>query len=213
MKTVISHILLFLLVLLALIACSSNATDAEATTVHIQMSTSIGDIGIDVYKKAAPITAQNFLRLVDGEHLNGGMFYRTVSPDNDNGSPVISVIQGGIGDAEGPFAPIAHETTKDTGLLHVDGAISMARGDVGTATTEFFICIGDQLALDFGAARNPDKQGFAVFGRVVTGKSIVKAIHERPSDAPTESEYMAGQIYEEPIEIISVKRVASHAAP
>lgn len=194
-----------LLVLLSSLV--SFAADDTSGNVHVVMATTLGNIEIEVLVEAAPLTSGNFLRLVDGGHLNGGTFYRVVSPENDHGSPVISVIQGGIGDADGPFAPIAHESTDDTGLLHTDGAISMARAGVGTATTEFFICIGDQPALDFGAARNPDGQGFAVFGRVVAGMDVVRAIHQSPADAPTESEYVAGQILEEPVTIVSIERL------
>lgn len=194
-----------LLVLLSSLV--SFAADDTSGNVHVVMATTLGNIEIEVLVEAAPLTSGNFLRLVDGGHLNGGTFYRVVSPENDHGSPVISVIQGGIGDADGPFAPIAHESTDDTGLLHTDGAISMARAGAGTATTEFFICIGDQPALDFGAERNPDGQGFAVFGRVVAGMDVVRAIHQSPADAPTESEYVAGQILEEPVTIVSIERL------
>ena len=195
------------LLLITMLSFPSFAAEDATGNVRILMTTGLGDIQIEVYPEAAPVTAANFLRLVDGGYLDGGTFYRAVSPENDNGSPVISVIQGGIGDAEGPFAPIAHETTDDTGLLHLNGAISMARGGVGTATTEFFICIGDQPALDFGAERNPDGQGFTVFGRVISGVDVVRAIHESPADAPTDSAYMAGQILEEPVEIVSIERL------
>jgi peptidyl-prolyl cis-trans isomerase A (cyclophilin A) len=129
-----------------------------------------------------------------------------VSPENDNGTPVISVIQGGIGDAAAPFPPIEHETTKRTGLKHVDGTISMARGAVGTAASEFFICIGDQPALDFGAMRNADGQGFAAFGRVVAGMDVVRAIHAMPANAATSDNYVSGQMLDEPIVILSVRR-------
>jgi peptidyl-prolyl cis-trans isomerase A (cyclophilin A) len=193
------------LLLVCLFAGPASAEDAE--NVRVLMKTSLGDIEIAVYPDKAPITATNFLRLVDGGHLDGGTFYRAVSPQNDNGSPVISVIQGGLADGEGPFEPISHETTAESGLLHVDGAISMARGDVGTASTEVFICIGAQPALDFGATRNPDGQGFAVFGRVLAGMDVVRAIHQQPADAPTESEYVAGQMLTTPVEIISVARI------
>jgi peptidyl-prolyl cis-trans isomerase A (cyclophilin A) len=195
--------------LLSVVAVSAD----EAAIVHVEMTTSLGLVEMEIYADEAPITATNFLRLVDGSHMDGGSFYRTVSPENDNGSPVISVIQGGLGDAESPFPPIAHETTADTGLLHVDGAVSMARADVGTASTELFICLGDQPALDFGATRNPDEQGFAVFGRVVNGMDVVRAIHTQPADAPTESAYVAGQILEEPVTIISIRRSVSHVEP
>ncbi|MFX6040711.1 peptidylprolyl isomerase, partial [Acinetobacter baumannii] len=77
-----------------------------------------------------------------------------------------------------PLRPaIAHETTKQTGLRHRDGTVSMARGAPGTATAEFFICLGDQPELDFGGRRNPDGQGFAAFGQVVQGMGVVRALH------------------------------------
>ena len=125
---------------------------------------------------------------------------------NDNGKPKIEVIQGGLGDAESPLSPIAHETTAQTGVLHTDGVISMGRGDVGTASSEFFICIGDQPGLDFGEVRNPDGRGFAAFGRVVSGMNVVLMIHRLPSDAPTDSAYVEGQMIEEPAVIESIRR-------
>ena len=172
------------------------------------MVTTAGDIELELYPGKAPITVQNFLQLVDGGHLDGATFYRVVSPANDNGSPKISVVQGGIGDVASPFPPIEHETTEQTGLLHLDGSVSMARAAVGTATTEFFICIGDQPALDFGAARNADAQGFAVFGRVVAGMDTVRGIHAAPANAPTDVEYVRGQLLDEPVVIRSVTRAS-----
>ena len=59
----------------------------------------------------------------------------------------------------------------------MDGAVSMARDGPDTATADFFICVGDQPELDFGGKRNPDGQGFAVFGRVVAGMEVVRRIH------------------------------------
>jgi peptidyl-prolyl cis-trans isomerase A (cyclophilin A) len=203
----------FMIVLSLLLLINISTAAEKLTTVNVEMTTSLGVIELEIYTDAAPITATNFMRLVDGSHMDGGSFYRAVSPENDNGSPIIAVIQGGLGDAEGPFPPIAHETTADTGLLHVDGAVSMARADIGTASTELFICIGDQPALDFGATRNPDGQGFAVFGRVVRGMDVVNAIHTQPADTPTESAYMAGQILEEPVAIITIRRSVLHAEP
>ena len=191
-----------LAVVTLLFACSSEAPQG----VRVTMATSLGKIELELYPDKAPITVENFIRLVDGGHLDGGTFYRVVSPENDNGSPVISVIQGGIGDAESPFPPIAHETTAVTGMPHLDGSISMARAEVGTATTEIFICIGDQPVLDFGGTRNDDGQGFAVFGQVVSGMEVVRAIHESPADAPTEFEYFQGQLLEEPVVIESIQR-------
>ncbi|MBT8099139.1 MAG: peptidylprolyl isomerase [Gammaproteobacteria bacterium] len=190
-----------------LLASLLVACEPDADSIRVRMTTSLGDIDIALYQDQAPITVGNFLRLVDGAHLNGASFYRTVNPDNDNGSPVISVIQGGLGDVPSPLPPIAHETTETTGLLHLDGSLSMARADVGTASSEFFICIGAQPALDYGGARNPDGQGFAVFGRVVEGFDVVRAIHEAPADGPTEFDYFKGQLLKPPVAIRAVKRV------
>jgi peptidyl-prolyl cis-trans isomerase A (cyclophilin A) len=174
--------------------------------VEVVMSTSQGLIEIELYVDKAPVTAGNFLRLIDAEHLDGGSFYRVVTYENDNGSPKIEVIQGGLGDRETTFAPIDHESTRDTGILHTDGVISMARGAVGTASSEFFICIGDQPALDFGQARSQDKAGFAAFGKVTKGMDIIRIINVLPADGPTESAYAKGQFLTEPVVIESVRR-------
>src|SRR5215469_10005386 len=79
------------------------------------------------------------------------------------------------------FAPIPLERTKDTGLKHVDGALSMPRNSPDSATSGFSICIGDQPEMDFGGHRNPDGQGFAVFGRVTSGMDVVRKIHDSPA--------------------------------
>jgi len=181
---------------------------ADEGTVRILMSTGQGDVEIDLYIDEAPITAGNFLKLVDSGHMDGGSFYRVVTDENDKVSPKIEVIQGGRGDAmEGAIDAIDHETTEQTGIRHTDGVISMARGGVGTATSEFFIVIGDQPGLDYGEVRHPDEQGFAAFGMVVRGMDVVRTIQGMPADGPTESDYTKGQILTEPVIISSVRRV------
>jgi peptidyl-prolyl cis-trans isomerase A (cyclophilin A) len=192
------------IILSILLAGAAWADDS----VRVLMSTSQGDIEIDIYPDKAPITAGNFLQLVDKELLDGGSFYRVVTYDNDKGNPKIEVIQGGRGDAlEGEIDPIDHETTEQTGIRHTDGVISMARGGVGTATSEFFIVIGDQHGLDYGEVRNPDEQGFAAFGKVVNGLDVVRRIQGLPADGPTDSEYTRGQMLTEPVLISSVRRM------
>lgn len=183
-----------------------SATVSFADNVVVIMATEAGDIHIELYGDEAPATVGNFLRYVDGRHFDGATFYRTVSYENDNGSPKIEVIQGGLGAAESPFDPIAHEDTDATGIRHTDGVISMARGAVGTASSEFFIVIGDQPGLDKGQPRNADEQGFAAFGKVVDGMDVVHAIHASPADAPSDSPYTVGQIIEAPVVIRTVRR-------
>lgn len=101
-----------------------------------------------------------------------------------NDAIVIEVIQGGIDPARaaGQSPAIALERTRDTGLRHRDGTISMARLTPDSAVSDFFICIGDQPELDFGGQRNPDRQGFAAFGQVVAGMDVVRAIQAAPSN-------------------------------
>jgi peptidyl-prolyl cis-trans isomerase A (cyclophilin A) len=97
------------------------------------------------------------------------------------------VIQGGINPARAKEdgAPIPLERTSQTGIQHVDGAVSMARDGPDTATSDFFICIGEQPSLDFGGKRNPDGQGFAAFGRVVRGMDVVRKIQGAPAKGQT----------------------------
>ncbi|ALL12823.1 peptidylprolyl isomerase [Caulobacter henricii] len=174
--------------------------------VQVRLATGRGDIVIELYADRAPITVANFLAYADQHLLDGGSFYRTVGPWNDNNPATISVIQGGLNRDDSPLPAIAHETTRQTGLRHVDGVISMARDAPGTAGAEFFICIGDNPALDFGGARNPDGQGFAAFGRVIAGMDVVRAIHKAPTVSTAGDPYMKGQVIADPVKIQKLGR-------
>ena len=194
------------------IACAvvlphSTAAVQDMGPVAITIRTAMGDIDLELYPDRAPLTTANFLAYLDAGHYNGGGFYRVVRYDNDNGNPKIEVIQGGANeDGRREFPAIAHESTEDTGLLHVDGAISMARGGVGTATSEFFLVIGDQPGLDHGQPRNADMQGFAAFGQVVRGMDVVREIDQLRAPQAEEGDYTSGQVLEEPIRINEVVR-------
>lgn len=147
----------------------------------IVIETDMGSIQIELYPEKAPVTVANFLKYIDENRLDSATFYRTVTMDNQLDNNIkIEVIQGGLYDDFHPQAlpPIEHETTKETCILHKDGVISMARNEPGTATCEFFICVGDQPSLDYGGLRNPDGQGFAAFGKVIGGMDIVNKIHQ-----------------------------------
>ncbi|MCU4155085.1 peptidylprolyl isomerase [Carboxylicivirga sp. A043] len=165
------NILLALFVLL-IMGCSSNP--------RVEIKTSEGLIMVELFEKNAPITVSNFLQLVDEKQYDGSVFYRVVTLTNqEHNSVKIEVIQGGLfhDDLVEALKPISHETTDKTNVRHIDGTISMARLEPGTASSEFFICIGEQPELDYGGKRNPDGQGFAAFGRVVKGMDVVKRIH------------------------------------
>ena len=155
---------------------------------HILITTELGEFTIEIFLSKAPITAANFLKYVDANKFQDGSFYRVVTMDNQPNDEIkIEVIQGGMRYSEnrGGFPRIAHETTDQTGVLHKDGVISMARSKPGTASSEFFICVGDQPELDFGGKRNPDGLGFAAFGQVTRGMDVVRKIQTQPTEAQT----------------------------
>jgi len=155
---------------------------------RVLIQTDKGDIEVELYPVSAPNTVANFLKYVDGKFYDGGQFHRTVRPDNQPDNKVkIEVVQAGINAAKmkDEFKPIKLERTKDTKLAHKDGTISMARDGPDTATSDFFICIGDQPELDFGGKRNPDGQGFAAFGKVTKGMDVVKKIQASADDKQT----------------------------
>jgi peptidyl-prolyl cis-trans isomerase A (cyclophilin A) len=196
---------------LLLTLCFGNAQAKE--TLEVLMKTSVGDVVFELYPESAPLSVDNFLRYVDGGFYAHSQFYRVVRLDNQAQNNIkIEVIQGGLGmlTEASPFEPIAHESTKTSGILHTDGVISMARGEPGTAASEFFICINDQPELDFGGNRNPDGQGFAAFGKVIAGMDVVRTIQNMKTDSPPEGEleYTSGQILLEPVIIEHISRMA-----
>tara|TARA_B110001454_G_scaffold212100_1_gene228506 strand:+ start:4685 stop:5305 length:621 start_codon:yes stop_codon:yes gene_type:complete len=178
----------------------------EEKIINVTLQTTVGTIHIELYSEKAPISVANFLRYADDGYFNNTSFYRAVRYENDNGSPKIEVIQGGIGDGERAYPMIRHESTNISGLKHLDGTLSMSRGAVDTATSDFFICIGDQSGLDYGASRNSDGLGFAAFGRVTSGMDIVRKIHQMPSDKLTDNSYVKGQLINNPIIIKTIQR-------
>ena len=169
---------------------------------HVIIRTSAGDIEVEVYLRKAPKTAGAFLSYVDSGFYKDGSFYRVLNDDNQvTGAGISKLIQGGIWKTNHSRAVsvpgVPHETTKQTGILHVDGVISLARDKPGTATTEFFICIGDQPGFDYGGENNPDGQGYASLGKVVKGMDVVRAIYESPEN---------NQSFTPPIHIHSISR-------
>jgi peptidyl-prolyl cis-trans isomerase A (cyclophilin A) len=179
---------------------------ADPAPVRVLVATELGDIEIEVDVARAPITARNFLRYVREGRYDGGRFHRTVRADNQPSSPVkIDVVQAGVAPANErkEHAAIPLERTRDTGLRHVDGAVSMARAEPDSATSDFFVCIGAQPELDSGGRRNPDGQGFAAFGRVVKGMDVVRRIHGARA---------SGQTLEPPVKIARARVVGASAA-
>lgn len=198
----------FVIVLSSILAgCADEIVSRPATAGIVVLETSLGEITVAVDEERAPRSAGSFLAYVDNGLYDGAGFYRTVNPANDNGSPIISVIQGGVLDGEERLEPVPLETTQATGIQHEDGVISLARGapDSGSGAA-FFICIGAQPGLDFGGQRNPDGLGFAAFGRVVQGMDVVHAIHRQSAQGPSDSPYTEGQMLDEPVMIARAYR-------
>ncbi|MFZ4057450.1 MAG: peptidylprolyl isomerase [Ferruginibacter sp.] len=167
----------FALLLMALLSCN--------TTPHpfprIRIVTSMGDIEAELYPAKAPKTVQAFLQYIDSGYFNKGAFYRVVLLEGINAANNVGLIQGGTWQSDGKatriIPGIPHESTQQTGLSHTNGVLSLARTTVGSANTEFFICIGDQSQFDYG--NGADGQGFAAFGKVIEGMQIVRKIQQQ----------------------------------
>ena len=203
--------LVLITLLLPFVVIAEVAPADMGNTVSVVMRTEFGEILLELYPGKAPITVSNFLRYVDENiYADRATFYRAVRMDNLSSEIKIEVIQGRLGmeNEHLELPAIAHETTEQTGILHKDGVISMARSEPGTASSEFFICIGDQPSLDYGGKRNPDGFGFATFGKVIKGMDVVRRIQNWKTDKPVADEFsvVSGQIFSDPVEIYEFKR-------
>lgn len=175
---------------------------------RVVLTTSLGAITLELDKDKAPATVANFLKYVDLKRFDGATFYRALSFPSDK---PLGLIQGGIkGRSDKVLPPVKHEPTSQTGLTHDDGAISMARGAPGTANADFFIIIGGLSSLD-ASATDP---GYAVFGHVVAGMDVARAIQAAPVSATAGEGAMKGQMLEKPVTIVTVRRApAARPAP
>jgi len=178
---------------------------------RVALTTAQGVIVIELAKDKAPVTAANFLRYVDQKRFDGATFYRASTPPgqvNENGMAEYGVLQGGVqNDPKRVLPPIAHESTAKTGVLHTDTTISMGRHAPGTATGDFFICVGDQSYLDADPKAKPPNPGFATFGHVVEGMDVVKKILAMPVSATAGVGVMKGEMLAQPVRIVSARRV------
>lgn len=165
----------------------------------VAIETSLGIIECEIDTIHAPVTSRNFLNHIQNDTYKNALFYRVVRSDNQPTNQIkIEVIQGGLftGEEIEKIKPILHETTKQTGINHLNGTLSMARNEPGSASTEFFICVGDQPELDFGGKRNPDGQGFAAFGKVLEGMEVVLKIQTQKD---------TNQYLVEPVKILKMR--------
>jgi len=179
-----------------LVACGSKVDKSP----NVILNTDLGDIEIEVYPEKAPLSAADFLNYVDRKFYQDQGFYRVVRADNDPRNMGMSLIQGGRLNIESLGAPIAHESTKLTGLRNDAGSISIAREEPGSGSAAFFfINVGHNNFLDHGGERNPDGEGYAVFGKVVSGMDIVKKIQSGDVISASDDPRTQGQFLAKPV--------------
>lgn len=190
---------------------SAPPAQPRPATVRVALQTSEGPIVLELEKDRAPITTRNFLRYIDEKRYDGQTFYRAINMAENFG-----LIQGGatiMKPGQKLIPPIAHEPTTLTGLSHQTGTISMARGALGTARSDFFITVGDMSSLDAHPDKPGDNQGFAAFGHVVEGMDVVLKIMRAPiNPALGVKEGMVGQMLAQPVRIVTARRVVAPAS-
>lgn len=194
------RLLIYLLLSIAgMAACSSP----QYKNPHIKIKTRYGVIEAELYPDKAPKSVAAFLKYVDSGYYHNTSFYRVLNDENQaTGVPHSQLIQGGLygtnDQLSSKLPPIPHETTRQTGLHHEDGTLSLARREPGTAGTEFFICIGPQPGYDYGGSNGPDGQGYAAFGKVLKGMDLVEKIQHFPAN---------GELFDPKIEIVDIERL------
>jgi cyclophilin family peptidyl-prolyl cis-trans isomerase len=158
---------------LILVVLALAAGPALAANPQVEMETTAGTIKLELYPDVTPKTVENFLKYVNAGQYNGTQFHRVIKG---------FMIQGGGYDAEfrerptRPPVPIESELSVKGGLSNQPGTVAMARtGDPNSATSQFFINVGDNKRLDFKSA-DPQGYGYTVFGKVVAGMDVVDKI-------------------------------------
>ena len=190
------------ILLIALVCFFCSCARQDKNKPHIEIQTGFGDIEVELYADQAPKTVASFLAYVDSGYFNRSTFYRVLNDENQaSNAAKTELIQGGIWKTNSKkmaaLKGIPHETTQQTKILHKNGVISLARLAPGSATTEFFICVGDQPGLDYGGENIADGQGYAAFGKVVKGMDIVRKIYQQNED---------NQYFNPPVPIINIVR-------
>lgn len=190
---------LYFLLLMLLVSCQE---EKDSGNPHVIIETKYGKIELELYADKAPVTTAAFLSYVDSGFYENTSFYRVLNVNNQpSNAPKTEILQGGLWRTKNEKARsipgIPHESTGKTGVKHKDGVISVARLAPGTAGSEFFICIEDQPGLDEGGENVEDKLGYAAFGKVIKGMSIVRKIYMQND---------RNQYLDPPIPIYSIRR-------
>jgi peptidyl-prolyl cis-trans isomerase A (cyclophilin A) len=174
-----------------------------AAKPRVVITTSKGAITVELEAAKAPVTVTNFLRYVAAAKYDGGTFFRAA---RTRGAPSGGTIVAAPAPKAQPFPPIGHESTTKTGLRHKAGTISLGRFAPGTARGDFFICVSDLPYLDAKPGGPGDNLGFAAFGQVVSGMSVVRRILASPTSQTAPFPDQKGQWLKPPVTILSAKR-------
>jgi len=180
---------------LALAACSMLLAGQllAADNPHVLLTTSLGEIELELDAEKAPISVENFLGYVESGFYDDTVFHRVI--------PGFMIQGGGFGEGlnqKPTREPIKNEA--DNGLHNVRGTIAMARTqNVNSATSQFFINHRDNDFLDNGTR----DFGYAVFGKVVRGMDVVDQI----AQVPTGNRSMMQNVPLTPVKIVSAKKL------
>jgi cyclophilin family peptidyl-prolyl cis-trans isomerase len=161
----------WLVIVTWLAAGSALAADEVPAHPHVRLDTTEGSILIELDGRRAPLTTQNFLRLVDAGHFNGTVFHRVI-PD--------FMVQGGgyTRDLKEKETEGSVPNESGNGLENIRGTVAMARtADPHSANAQFFINVADNTRLD----PQPDRWGYAVFAYVLEGMEVVDQIVSAPT--------------------------------
>jgi peptidyl-prolyl cis-trans isomerase B (cyclophilin B) len=170
----------YLLRPLVVLSAAAAAPGVLGADPQVDVRTNVGTIRLELYPGKAPKTVENFLQYVRDGHYNGTVFHRVIDG---------FMIQGG--GFEGSYKqkptrpPIPNEAQSSVkaGLTNTVGTVAMARtADPNSATAQFFINVGDNAFLNWGDPRS-DGNGYAVFGKVVSGQDVMTKIAKTPTGA------------------------------
>ncbi len=182
--------------------CGNSCKQYPANESHILIETVSGDIVLQLYPDKAPKTVAAFLKYIAAGHYKESNFYRVLKNENVPAEYNTGLIQGGIFHSNPSLHQqlkgTEHESPRQTGLSHTNGTISMARSTPGSATAEFFICIGDQQQFDSSRRTGSDGLGYAAFGKVVEGMDVVSKIQNKKSN---------GENFVDRLRIINIRKL------
>ena len=190
---------------LFILSVAAVPSGALAADPQVDVKTNVGTIRIELYPAKAPKTVENFLQYVKDGHYNGTIFHRVIDG---------FMIQGG--GFEGSYkqkptrAPVQNEAQAGVkaGLKNEPGTLAMARTqDPNSATAQFFINVGDNAFLNWGDPRS-DGNGYAVFGKVVSGMDVVTKIAKTPtgSGGPFRTDVPKQPVVIESMTVVSAKK-------